>query len=438
MSIQKYRLKPRPGALEAIKEAYSAKNPESKAAFDEAVTVLPGGGTRKTLYVDPFPLFITGGKGQHVTDVDGHEYWDLAGDFVSGLYGKTNPILRSAIMEALDSGIQLGMHTKKEAEFATLIRDRLPSMELIRFTNSGTEANLQAICASMHYTGRSKVAVFSNSYHGGVVADFYPGGARANEPGSLTLKVPFDYLICPYNDLEKTRELVNDLKDDVACIIVEPMQGAGGCIPGTPEFLRGLRELSKAIGAVLIFDEIQTARLAYNGLQGVYEIKPDMTTIGKYFGGGLAFGAYGGRKEIMSMFDTRKAVHVKVGGTFNNSIMTVSAGIAALRYVMTRPALEKVNTLGDMMRAEIMALFAKLGAPFEMTGVGAINEIHCLLPGPEGLSGQHLLFFGLLDKGIAIAQRGLCALTLLAEEGDIHRLTRAIQEVLEGDLFCSI
>ncbi|ORY24224.1 pyridoxal phosphate-dependent transferase [Naematelia encephala] len=430
LSCTKYSLVPCPDALRTVKSEYTEKHPKSFEAFNKAAQVMPGGGSRHTISVDPFPLFITGGKGHYVTDIDGHEYLDLAGDMVSGLYGKNNPIIRDAIVAALDSGIQLGMHSQKEAEFANLIRERLPSMELIRYANSGTEAGMISILAAMHYTKRSKVVMFRNGYHGGIITGF-----KLPPDGPAVLRVPFDFVFCPYNDLEKTREIVKSIADDAACIIVEPMQGAGGCIAGTPEFLRGLRSLATKVGAVLIFDEVQTARLAFHGLQGVHGITPDMTTIGKFFGGGMAgwFGQdYG---HVISRFDSRDPASVKVGGTFNNSIMTMSAGIAALTHVMTKPAMDKVNSLGDLLRHELAALFQKLGAPYVVSGIGSINQIYCVLPDEEAVAGLQLLYFGMLGKGIAIAPRGLLALTLVAEESDIYHILKVFEEVLQGDLF---
>ncbi|WVF65312.1 hypothetical protein IAT40_000038 [Kwoniella sp. CBS 6097] len=370
-------------ALEEARASYSAKNPNSLKAFHEASESLPGGGTRSSIFIHPFPLFIDHGEGVEIEDLDGHVYKDFVTDFTSGIYGKTDRILKKAIIDALENGLQLGAHTIAESRLAAHLCSRFPSIDLVRFANSGTEANILAISAALHYTQRNKVVVFTGGYHGSVLSHF-----GEHEGGDL--KVPYDFLVCPYNDLSATQALTEPYKAEIGCIIVEPMIGAGGCIPGDPDFLRGLRTISKEIGAVLIFDEVQTARLGTGGRQKILDITPDMTTLGKFFGGGFAFGAFGGKKEIMSM------EHL----------------------------------------------------PLRMTGLGSINQFHSRLPETSAKSPAQsssdsktildLLFFHLLEKGYWIAQRGLISLSFAMSEDDVRGFqeavvdsARAIKGVLE-------
>ncbi|TXT10608.1 hypothetical protein VHUM_02113 [Vanrija humicola] len=414
-------------ALEAARESYAKRNPNSLAAFNKATVFLPGGGTRTTLITLPFPLFIESGSGATVTDVDGHTYKDFLSDFTSGIYGKSNEVLKNAITTAISSGLQFGAHTTNEARLADHLTSRFPSMDLVRFANSGTEANLLAITTSLKHTKRKKVVVFSGGYHGSLLAHFHSGEPAGNDvPGAL--RVPFDFIIAPYNDIEGTKALINPVAKDVGVIIVEPMLGAGGCIPGDPEFLQGLRDYTKEIGAVLIFDEVQTSRLAPGGRQSLLGITPDMTTVGKFFGGGFAFGAFGGKKEIMSIFDVRRPDHVNHGGTFNNSPLTMVAGSTAIEQILTAERLADLNDRGDRLREKLNSALGGAGAPFVVTGLGSINQINCHLPKEDQLTALELVYFGLLERGFWIAQRGTLALNFEITDKDVDEFVEAVVE----------
>ncbi|WVR08860.1 hypothetical protein IAU60_005919 [Kwoniella sp. DSM 27419] len=400
-------------ALEQARSAYAAQNPRSFEAYQTATASLPGGGTRSSIFIHPFPLFIANGKGAEIEDLDGHVYQDFVSDFTSGIYGKTDPILKQAITKALDEGLQLGAHTPHEGRLASHLCSRFPSIELLRFTNSGTEANILAISAALHHTQRTKVVVFEKGYHGSVLSHF---GEQAGD-----LK---DYLVCPYNDGSGTRALVKQHEGDVGAIVVEPMLGAGGCTPGSPDFLQSLRDLANETGAVLIFDEVQTARLSTGGRQKILGITPDMTTLGKFHGGGFAFGAFGGNKEIMSMFDARSPHAISHGGTFNNSPLTMVAGCTAVEHLLTDDRLRSLNELGDGLRGRLKEAFERDDSPFKITGLGSINQLHPSLPGQPTKADLDatldLLFFYLLEEGYWIAQRGLISLNFAMTEGDVR------------------
>ncbi|MEJ2624144.1 MAG: aminotransferase class III-fold pyridoxal phosphate-dependent enzyme, partial [Pseudolabrys sp.] len=293
-------------AVAAAIADYRRRNPKSEARYRAATDTLPGGNTRSSLFHEPFPLCMVRGQGCRLTDADGHSYVDFLGEFTAGIYGHSPEPLKRAIKAALDDGINLSSHNAIESELAGLICARFPSMDLLRFTNSGTEANLMALAAATAFTKRRKIVVFEGSYHGGVLTF-----AHGNSP----VNVPHHFLIAPYNDLARTREIIDANKRELAAILVEPMLGAGGCVPAAPEFLAGLRTAATETGAVLIFDEIQTSRLSVGGRQELLGITPDMTTIGKFFGGGLAFGCFGGRRDIMALFDPRRPGSLGHAGT---------------------------------------------------------------------------------------------------------------------------
>src|SRR5256714_7945364 len=214
-------------ALAEAQEQYRAANPKSLAQYEAACAALPGGNTRSAIFVEPFPLTMVRGEGSRLWDLDGHQYVDFLSEFTAGIFGHSHPAIRRAIDQALDGGVNFGAHGAAEARFAEAICARFPSIELVRFTNSGTEANLMAVAAARAITGRGKILVFAGGYHGGV---FYFRGK-----GSV-VNAPFDFLLAEYNDLAGTRAQVEPHKGDLAAILIEPMLGGSGCIPSTREF----------------------------------------------------------------------------------------------------------------------------------------------------------------------------------------------------------
>lgn len=364
---------------------------------------------------------MVSGHDQHLIDADGHDYIDFLGEFTAGIYGHSPKIVNDAIIAALADGVNLSSHNKWEGKLASMIIDRFPSMDLLRFTNSGTEANLMALAAAKAFTGRSKIIVFEGGYHGGVLS-FPPGGSKTN--------VPHEFVLGTYNDQADTQRLIEENKNNLAAILVEPMLGAGGCIPGDPAFLHMLRDMSAAAGALLIFDEIQTSRLSAGGRQALLGITADITTIGKFFGGGLAFGCFGGRLDIMNQFNPSRVDALPHAGTFNNNTLTMAAGCAAVEHLLTPQALVQINERGDRFREDIQALFARLGAPFRVSGLGSIMNIHPISPSMHSADLRNLLFFELVSAGIYIAARGLIALSLSITDEDTATFLAAMEGIL--------
>src|SRR5579883_885862 len=334
-------------ALAESEARFTAANPKSRQRQDEAAKVMPGGNTRTVLFYTPFPVTLVKGEGCRVEDLDGHSYVDLLGEYTAGLYGHSHPVILEAVREALAGGIVLGGPNPYEAPLARLICSRFPSCELVRFTNSGTESNLMAIGTARAATGRSHVLVFEGGYHGGVLT-FGHGGSPIN--------VPFPVIYGRYNDTEATLALVERHANELAAIIVEPMMGSGGAIPARRDFLAALREAATRHGIVLIFDEVMTSRLSPGGLQQRLGVIPDLTTFGKYIGGGLTFGAFGGRADLMERYDPHKPGYFGHAGTFNNNVLTMSAGVAGLSRLYTPEAAERLNGAGDALRERLNAI----------------------------------------------------------------------------------
>ena len=418
-------------ALNQAIEQYRRSHPASERLHQQALGVLPGGNTRSVLFFDPFPPYMVRGEGCHLWDADGHRYLDALGEFTAGLYGHSDPAIRAAISEALHSGLNLSSHTEREGLLARELQRRFPSMELLRFTNSGTEANLMALATATAVTERRKVLVFKGAYHGGVLA-FGQGGSPVN--------VPYEWVVARYNDLEDVRAQVAAHGKDLAAILVEPMLGSGGCIPGEPHFLQGLRALADEKGALLILDEVMTSRLSFGGRQSQLGIRPDLTTLGKYFGGGLSFGAFGGRADLMARYDPRRPQAWQHAGTFNNNVLTMAAGLAGLKHVLTAERLDALNRRGDALRAKLNKMLESQGVPLQLTGLGSLMQLHPLagpLRSADDLVAaddrvKALMFFELLGRSVYIARRGFIALSLPFGDAECMRLEHAMGEAVNA------
>ncbi|UUZ76348.1 aminotransferase class III-fold pyridoxal phosphate-dependent enzyme [Polaromonas sp. P1(28)-13] len=418
-------------ALLDVTARYRARNPASERLLAEAADVLPAGNTRSVLFYSPFPLSMARGEGCHLWDADGHRYLDALGEFTAGIYGHSHPVIQQAIISALKDGLNLSSHTAREAALAHEIQRRFTGLELLRFTNSGTEANLMALAVALVHTGRRKVLVFDGAYHGGVLSF---GG------GKSPVNVPHDFVVAPYNNLDTVQTLVQTHGAELAAILVEPMLGAGGCIPAEPAFLHGLRALADECGALLILDEVMTSRLSSGGRQALLGLKPDLTTLGKYFGGGLSFGAFGGRADVMARFDPRRPDALAHAGTFNNNVLTMAAGLAGLTQVLTPAALDTLNQRGERLRERLNAVFTQHAVGLQFTGLGSVMQLHATarpLRNTADMAGaddrvKALLFFDLLERGVFLARRGLVALSLPFGDAEADTFVSALDAVVQA------
>ncbi len=417
-------------ALDAARERYVAANPRSEEQHRKAARVLPGGNTRTSLFSEPFPITVARAEGATLTSIDGRDYIDFLGEYTAGLYGHSNPVLRQAILDALDKGWVMGGHIRHEEELARLICERFASIELVRFANSGTEANLFAISMARAITGRDKVVVFEGGYHGGV---FTFGLQRS------AMEAPFDFVKAPYNDIDGTRATLDAHAADIGTVILEPMQGSAGCIPGDPAFLAMLREWTTRHGALLVFDEVMTSRLAPGGMQALCGVTPDLTTLGKYIGGGFSFGAFGGRADLMARCDPRRPDAFGHAGTFNNNVFTMAAGVAGLRDVYTPEAAEALNARGDALRARLNEVASAARFPMQFTGMGSMMNVH-MHAGPVrnvrdlaagDAARRDLFWFDLLEQGLWLARRGMINLSLPIGDAECDRLVDAVAGFVE-------
>ena len=413
-----------------VEARYIAANPKSKARFEAAAHNMPGGNTRTILHYDPFPVAIVKGEGARITDLDGHEYVDYLGEYTAGLYGHSEPAIMEAIREALSGGLVLGGPNAYEARLAELMCARFPAVELVRFCNSGTEANLMCLSLARAATGRDAVMVFNGAYHGGFLS-FAKGHSRVN--------APFDYVMGEYNDAEGVRRLIGEHAGRLAAVLVEPMMGAGGCIPADAEFLSMLREETRRHGIVLVFDEVMTSRLAPGGLHGALGLTPDLVSFGKYLGGGVTFGGFGGSRELMGLLDPTRKDGFMHSGTYNNNVLTMAAGIAGLETVFTPEKAEALNASGDRLRQRLAAAIARHDAPMQVLGCGSMLCIHpqrapIRRPADHAASpadARKLLHLDLKLRGFYVAPRGFMSLSLPLTEADNDALVAAFESWLE-------
>lgn len=416
-------------ALAEARALYAEARPASAAAHAAAQAVMPGGSTRSVLFWTPFPVTMARGEGARLWDADGREYRDFLGEYTAGLFGHSEARILHAAQAAMARGINLAAAGQDEAAFAALICGRFPSIERVRFTNSGTEANIMALATARAFTGRTTMMVARGAYHGGVLTF-----GKENSPVNL----PVPTLFMNYNDPAGAAAAIRAAGTDLAAVLVEPMLGSGGCIPASRDFLGALRAACTETGALLVFDEVMTSRHAAGGMQQRHGITPDMTTLGKYIAGGFNVGAFGGRAEIMDVFNGHRANALPHAGTFNNNVWSMAAGRVALGEIFTAEAAEALFTRGEALRARLNALCAGAGRPVQFTGAGSMMTVHFRAGAitapyaatPEEEKRREIFFLDMLAAGFYVARRGMISLSLPLTEEDLDALAEAVRDFL--------
>jgi glutamate-1-semialdehyde 2,1-aminomutase len=325
------------------------------------------------------PLFIKRGKGSRLYDEDSNEYIDYVGSWGPLILGHANPRVVNAIKKTVEHGSSFGAPTELETTLARLISDAVPSIEMLRFVNSGTEATMSAIRLARAFTGRNKVVKFAGCYHGhsdGLLAKAGSGMATLGIPSSpgVPTAVTADTLVAPYNNLKAIERLFKEFASDIAAVIVEPVAGNMGVVLPQPGFLEGLRSLSKQYGALLIFDEVITGfRVAYGGAQQLYKITPDLTCLGKIIGGGLPVGAYGGRRDIMEMVAPSGEVYQ--AGTLAGNPLAMTAGIETLTVLKESNAYRGLERKASALEKGIIEAAHKYGVTIQLPRVGSMFTV---------------------------------------------------------------
>ena len=355
-------------------------NSRSSALFAKAQRVIPGGvnsPARAFRAVGREPVFIASGEGCRMRDVDGNEYIDFVGSWGPLLLGHCHPSVVAALRDVLERGTSFGAPTEAEVELAELIAELVPSIEIVRLVNSGTEATMSALRVARGYTGRDLAVKFVGNYHGHVDSLLVKAGSGLATLGiSDSAGVPDGFanttLPLPYNDIDALDDAFSQHGGQIAAVILEPVVGNMGCVPPQEGFLQRLRDLCTGHGAVLIFDEVMTGfRVALGGAQALYGVSPDMTTLGKVIGGGLPVGAFGGRREIMECVAPLGAVYQ--AGTLSGNPLAVAGGLATLRHLRDHPeAYERVESAGARLQSGVMAAAAETGLALTSNRVGSM------------------------------------------------------------------
>jgi glutamate-1-semialdehyde 2,1-aminomutase len=401
-------------------DEYLARTRGSAALFDRATASLPGGSTRTTTFSAPYPPYMVRGDGIRIWDVDGNEYRDFIGNYTSLILGHAHPEVVVAVEAQVRRGSAFAAPTETEIELAEELRRRLPSIERIRFTNSGTEATMLALRAARAFTGRALIAKFEKAYHG------MHDTALAGTPG-VPSGISDLVLELPWEDPEGVERAIRGRERDLAAIIIEPVQGAGGMRTASTETLGFLRELSTRIGALLVFDEVIAFRIGPNGAQGRLGVRPDLTTLGKIIGGGYPSGAFGGSAEVMNQFDSRREGALVHGGTFNGNPVAAAAGLATLRH-MTPERYDALERSGDRLRSSIAGAITQTGLDASIGGIGSLFQVFpgTSLVAPDDMTPQSALFMGLLVDGLHLSPRGMGAIATPATDEDLDDLATAI------------
>jgi glutamate-1-semialdehyde 2,1-aminomutase len=358
---------------------YVAKTSKSKALYERAKKVLPAGVSYGIRYFEPYPFYTAKAKGSKLYDVDGNEYVDFWLGHTALILGHSPPTVVEAVKRQLENGTHYGTCHELEIALAEQVAKMVSGAEMVRFTNSGTEANMYATRLARAYTGRSKIAKFEGGWHGGYdalhVGIKYP--FNTPESAGLTSGALQDTIILPFNDLEGVKERLKN--EEVASIVIEPVLGAGGGIPVEKEFLKGLREFCDDKEILLIFDEVITGfRLAPGGAQKYYGVTPDISVFGKVLGGGFPIGAFCGCRKIMERLDTRvyERPHCSFhGGTFTANPIAMTAGLTTLKILEDGQLINKLNRLGDKIREQLREIFEANGVDVQVTGVGSLFNV---------------------------------------------------------------
>lgn len=428
------------------------ETPKSAALYDRARAVMPGGNTRHTVFRQPHQVYAAKGEGCRITDIDGNVRIDAVGNFTALIHGYGSERIRAAARRQLELGFCFGMPTEGEVLLSEMLCERLPTVEQLRYCNSGTEAVMNAIKVARAFTGRPKFAKCEGAYHGTYDPAETSQEARPETWGEIDnpASVPTakgtpqgvldDVVVIPFNNTPVAEAILRAKGNSLAAVLVDVMPNRAGLVPARPDFLQMLRRVTREIGALLILDEVITFRLGYNGAQGRFGVDPDLTALGKVIGGGFPVGAVGGRREVMAVFDpTGGPPAVPHGGTFSANPMTMMAGIAALED-LTPEAFAHLEALAARFDAGVSACFARHGIAGQVTGLGSLRRVHLsraelsdfrsIFAAGDGARRVAALARALFDEGVLIAANGLMAFSTAMTPGDIDQITEAFDRAL--------
>ena len=428
---------------------YMRTTPGSRQMHDRALRAMPGGTTRTTTYFEPYPLYIERGEGCRVWDVDGTERLDMIGNYTAMILGHAHPKIVEAIRRQAGRGTGFAAANAVEVQLAELLCERVPSLDAVRFCNSGTEATMFALRLARAFTGRPKIARVEGGYHGThdyaevsthpAVADAGSPDEPLSRPDSIgTPAWALDQVVViPFNNPDAAERILRREASQLGALILEPIIGAGGVIAATPEFLRRVREVTKDLAILLIFDEVISLRVASGGAQQMYRVTPDLTTLGKIIGGGLPVAAFGGRADVMELLDPRRQPNIAQGGTYNGNPLGMAAGLAAMTE-LTPDVYEALNRSGARVCEQLTEVFASHGVQVQVNGAGSMFALHFTdqpvvdyrSVAAADKNKTRDLFLGLLNHGVLMAPRAMGALSTPMGELEIQQFVDAVDLVV--------
>jgi glutamate-1-semialdehyde 2,1-aminomutase len=415
-------------------DEYERRTPRSRELFEEASAYMPGGDTREVTYHAPYPSFVDEASGCTLVTADGEELLDFLNNYTAAVLGHAPEPVVEAVTERFERGSGFAAPTREATEHARRIVERTPSIERVRFANSGTEATMNAIRAAMAHTGEDEVLKVHGGFHGthetalvGVSGD----GPEAGVPREVGERVH----TTPYNDPDALTAAFERHGADLACFVLEPVMGHAGMVPATTEYLEAARDLTEDTDTLLVFDEVMTYRLAVGGAQERYGVTPDLTALGKFIGGGLPAGAFGGRADVMSVFDPSDD-GVTHSGTFNANPATMVGGAATLD-ALDAGTIERLNDLGATARERLARTAEAADAPLRVTGDGSFFNVHLTdepvtdhASSAAGAPANRRLFLEMRNRGVFVAPRGMGNVTTPMGEAELDRLVEAFEDAL--------
>jgi glutamate-1-semialdehyde 2,1-aminomutase len=426
---------------------------KSAALFARAQGVLPGGNSRTTVYMAPYPPYAATGDGCWITDVEGDRRLDCLNNYTALIHGHAHPAIVEAATRRLAQGASFPLPTPEEIDLAAVLCERLPSAERVRFTNSGSEAVMIAIKGARAFTGRPRIAKFEGAYHGSYDYAEVSLASTADNWGSLAAPastaysrgtppaVLEDVVVLPFNRTEEAVARIEHEARHLAAVLVDPVPNRIGLVPARTEFLKAVRDVTHRHGIVLIFDEVISFRVGYRGAQGTLGVTPDMTTLGKIIGGGFPVGAVAGRAEVMAVFDPTRGAPPAAphGGTFNANPVTMAAGLAAMQ-LLTPDAFTRLDELGAKLRAALDDCFSQAAVPGRVTGLGSLFRVHPIdreltdyrSTRTTPVEGERLvrLVRRLMEHGVLMSVTGLGCLSTPMGDAELEGLVETFAAVL--------
>ncbi len=421
----------------------------SSALYKRAKEVITGGVSRNTIFHRPHPFYVAEAKGSYVTDIDANTRVDFANNMASLIHGHAHPEINDAVIKQLHRGTAYTLGTAIEVEFAELLSARNPDFEKIRFVNSGTEAVMSMIKAARAHTGKSKIAKAEGAYHG--TYDFAEisqivkpaNWGELDKPNSVPVTmgtpecVTSDVIIFPYNDTERTINLLEANKKELACVLLDLVSHRVGLFPIDAEYVEAVYNWTRKNKVLFVLDEVVTYRVAYSGAQDIYNIKPDMTALGKIIGGGFPVGAVAGKADVMSVFDpTRKVIKQPHSGTFSANPITMTAGKVAME-LFDKQAVDDINNMTEIAKKQLREVIKKADVPVTITGAGSMFRFHFRHEQPQNHRETYqkpeeirlireILDYLFYDEDLIMINTFACMFATTITQVEVDRLTEGI------------